>query len=121
MESRRPPLPAAKTPGFIASASEQRVAMNDRELVLAFARGEEQALESIIKKYFPLVYGAAVRQLGDRHLAEDVAQSVFILLSRKASGLPLEVSLVGWLLRATRFVARDVMKQRCRRLEREEQ
>jgi RNA polymerase sigma factor (sigma-70 family) len=95
--------------------------MNDRELLSAFERGDEQALDSIIKKYFPAVYGAAVRQLGDRHLAEDVAQSVFILFSRKAPSLSPDVSLVGWLLRATRFVARDVMKQRCRRLEREEQ
>ena len=95
--------------------------MNDRELLSAFAHGDEQALDSIIKKYFPVVYGAAVRQLNDRHLAEDVAQSVFILFSRKAPSLSPDVLLGGWLLRATRFVARDTMKQKFRRVEREEQ
>src|SRR5579872_4981269 len=94
--------------------------MNDWELLTSFAEGDEQALDTLIKKYFPTVYAAAIRQVGDRHLAEDVAQSVFILFSRKAARLPRGVLVGGWLLRTTRFVSRDALKQMNRRLRREE-
>jgi RNA polymerase sigma factor (sigma-70 family) len=94
--------------------------MNDCELLSAFGRGDDSALDSLIKKYLPTVYAAAVRQLGDHHLAEDVAQSVFILFSRKAAHLPRGVLLGGWFLRTTRFVCRDVFKQMKRRSQREQ-
>ena len=44
----------------------------------------------------------AARQLGaDRHLAEDIAQSVFVLLARKSGSLLEHPSLAGWLHTAT--------------------
>jgi RNA polymerase sigma factor (sigma-70 family) len=94
--------------------------MNDWQLVAAWTRGEEQAFEGLVRKYFPIVYSAAVRQLGDSHLAQDVAQSVFIIFARKAPKLSREVVLTGWFLRTTRFVVRDVLKQMSRRSQREQ-
>jgi RNA polymerase sigma factor (sigma-70 family) len=95
--------------------------MNDWQLVSAYAQGDEQAFETLVRQFFPLVYSAAVRQVSDRHLAEEIAQSVFILFARKAAKLSSSVSLTGWLLRTTRFVARDVLKQMYRRRKREEE
>jgi RNA polymerase sigma factor (sigma-70 family) len=48
-------------------------------------------------------------------LAEEIAQSVFIILSRKARGFSSQASVPGWLLRTTRFVCRDAIKMRRRR------
>ncbi|MCI0365275.1 MAG: sigma-70 family RNA polymerase sigma factor, partial [Phycisphaerales bacterium] len=62
-----------------------------------------------------------MRQVSDPHLAEEIAQSVFILFSRKADRLSRDVLLTGWFLRTTRFVARDALKQMSRRLKREQQ
>jgi RNA polymerase sigma factor (sigma-70 family) len=94
--------------------------MNDWQLVAAWTQGEEQAFESLVRKYFPIVYSAAVRQLGDAHLAQDVAQSVFVIFARKAPKLSRDVALTGWFLRTTRFVVRDVLKQMNRRIHREQ-
>jgi len=94
--------------------------MNDWQLVAAWTQGEEQAFEGLVRKYFPIVYSAAVRQLGDAHLSQDVAQSVFIIFARKAPKLSREVVLTGWFLRTTRFVVRDVLKQMNRRMQREQ-
>jgi RNA polymerase sigma-70 factor (ECF subfamily) len=93
--------------------------MNDWELVSAYVHGDEHVFESLVQKYFPMVYSAAVRQVNDRGLAEEIAQSVFILFSRKAAKLSSDVLLSGWFLRTTRFVARDALKQMSRRQKRE--
>ncbi|HKX62530.1 MAG TPA: sigma-70 family RNA polymerase sigma factor [Verrucomicrobiae bacterium] len=95
--------------------------MNDWELVSAYVHGDEHAFESLVQKYFPMVYSAAVRQVNDRGLAEEIAQSVFILFSRKGAKLSSDVLLSGWFLRTTRFVARDALKQMNRRQKREQQ
>jgi RNA polymerase sigma factor (sigma-70 family) len=94
--------------------------MNDWQLVSAYLHGDEPAFESLVQKYFPMVYSAAIRQVNDRGLAEEIAQSVFILFARKARRLSPKVLLTGWFLRTTRFVARDALKQMNRRQKREQ-
>jgi RNA polymerase sigma-70 factor (ECF subfamily) len=89
--------------------------MTDHELLSAYFQGEEQAFETLVQKYFRMVYTVAARQTGDSHLAEEIAQSVFIILSRKALGLSSNTSIPGWLLRTARFVCRDAIKMRLRR------
>jgi len=94
--------------------------MNDWEYVSAYVQGDEEAFEGLVAKYFRMVYAMAARQVGDAHLAEEVAQSVFIIFSRKASKLAPGVSVCGWLLQTTRFVSRDAIKMRQRRLQNEQ-
>jgi RNA polymerase sigma factor (sigma-70 family) len=95
--------------------------MNDWMLVSAYVQGDEGAFESLVRKYFRMVYAMAVRHAGDPHLAEEVAQSVFIILSRKAGKLSSSVSVCGWLMQTTRFVCRDAVKMRLRRQQNEQE
>jgi RNA polymerase sigma factor (sigma-70 family) len=94
--------------------------MNDHQLLCSYVQGDERAFETLVEKYFRMVYTVAARQTGDAHLAEEIAQSVFLILSRKARGFSPQASIPGWLLRTTRFVCRDAIKMRLRR-ERNEQ
>src|SRR5215472_16984784 len=82
-------------------------AMNDRELLQRYATGRcEAAFTELVKRYVDLVYSAALRQVGgDAHLAEDVAQAVFIDLARKAASLPQRAVLAGWFYTGTRSAA----------------
>jgi len=89
--------------------------VNDHQLLSAYVQGDEQAFETLVEKYFRMVYTVAARQTGDSHLAEEIAQSVFLILSRKAGGLSSKTSIPGWLLRTTRFVCWDAIKMRRRR------
>ena len=66
-----------------------------------------------------MVYTVAARQTGDWHLAEEIAQSVFLILSRKARGFSSKTPIPGWLLRTTRFVSWDAIKMRRRREQKE--
>ncbi len=73
--------------------------MTDSRTLLAeyAANGSEPAFRELVARYVGLVYSAAVRLVGDqRHLAEDVAQTVFADLARLARSLPKEVMLGGW-------------------------
>ena len=86
------------------------------------ANGSEPAFRELVTRYVDLVYSAAVRLVGEeRHLAEDVAQTVFADLARLARRLPEEVMLGGWLHRHTCFVAATLLRGERRRRARERQ
>src|SRR5262252_125403 len=84
--------------------------------------GSEEAFGELVKRYIDLVYSSAVRLLdGDTHLAEDVAQTVFLDLAREARTLSPKVMLGGWLHRHTCFVASKTLRGQRRRQLREQQ
>src|SRR5687768_12093516 len=89
--------------------------MSDRELLRRYAQGDEAAFGRIVAAHVDFVYSSARRQVNDPHLAEDVTQVTFLILARKAASLPADVVLAGWLFKATRFVAKDVLKAQRRR------
>ena len=93
------------------------------ELLRAYAQDHsESAFQELVNRYVDLVYSAAIRRVsGDRQLAEDVTQEVFADLARKAAALPANVTLGGWLLRHTGFVASTAMRGEQRRRDRERQ
>lgn len=79
----------------------------------------EQAFEELIGRYINLVYSACLRQLRDRHLAEDATQAVFILLHQRAKKLRQD-RISGWLLTACRYTCANIRKTERRRAHREQ-
>jgi RNA polymerase sigma factor (sigma-70 family) len=92
-------------------------------LLLEYANGgSEKAFRELVSSYVDFVFSIALRVLGgDRPLAEDVTQTVFTDLARKAALLPKDVQLGGWLHRHTCFVARKTLRRERRRIAREKQ
>lgn len=101
-----------------------RLKMTDNQaLVAEYVRtGSELAFRELVARYVDLVYSSALRLVGgDAQLAEDVSQTVFLNLARKARRLPREVMLGGWLHRDTCYAARTLMRSERRRQQRERQ
>lgn len=96
---------------------------DDTELLRRYAaHRDEAAFAALVERYLKLVYFAALRQVGgDAHRAEDVTQTVFTLLARKAPALTQHQTLAGWLHTTTRFAASQAMRAERRRLAREQE
>src|SRR6185436_2297334 len=97
--------------------------LDDILLLRQFADTRDQtAFATIVNRHINLVYSAALRQVRNTHLAEDVTQTVFIILAQKAAGLAkTHTVLSAWLLVVTRFAAMDALKTAQRRKRHEQQ
>ncbi len=96
--------------------------MNDAELLREFVQHHsDAAFAGLVKNHVNLVYSTALRMVRDAALAEDVTQSVFIQLARKAPTLREGNALPGWLYRVTHCQAANTVRseQTRRRLETE--
>jgi RNA polymerase sigma factor (sigma-70 family) len=81
----------------------------------------ESAFGELVLRHVDLVYSAALRVAGgDRHLAQDVTQGVFMDLARKAWRLPRDVLLAGWLHRHACYLAANAVRTERRRRTREQ-
>src|SRR5437762_9341574 len=94
---------------------------DDLQLLRRYAEeGSEPAFSELVARHIDLVYTAALRQVaGDAHLAQDVTQTVFADLARKARALSGRAVLTGWLFQATRYAAAKAVRAEPRRLNRE--
>lgn len=88
----------------------------------AFVRqGCAESFKRLVERHLPAVHSAACRILtGRTHLADDVAQLVFIRLAKKGSSLPETIVIGAWLHRQTVRLALNAVRGESRRQLREQ-
>src|ERR1700744_4001385 len=97
--------------------------MDSPRLIAEYAASaSEEVFRELVRLHVDLVYSTAIRVTrGETQLAEDVTQTVFVDLARKARAFPAEIRLAGWLHRHTCFVASKLIRSEQRRRSRERQ
>jgi RNA polymerase sigma factor (sigma-70 family) len=94
-------------------------ALTDGQLLERFlADRDETAVEALVRRHGPLVFGACRRVLHNSQAAEDAFQATFLVLLRKAPSLDRGRPLGNWLYTvayrlALRARANDLRRQRC--------
>jgi len=95
--------------------------MTDRELLSQYSRHRsESAFAELVRRHAGWLYSAALRQLRDEHLAEDVTQAVFIALAVKARALGKQTTLSPWLFRTMRYASANAIRSESRRTRHEQ-
>jgi len=84
----------------------------ERDLVAASARGDQDAFRRLVERYRRLVLHVAFRSMGDMSLAEDVAQEAFIKVFRGLPHYRPEKPFVHWLHRVVANAVTDELRRK---------
>jgi RNA polymerase sigma-70 factor (ECF subfamily) len=87
--------------------------LSDASLLAGVAANDREACVAFIERFKRTVYGLAMSMLGDREVAQDVAQETFSRAWRHAHAYdPRRGALASWLLGITRNLAIDMLRMR---------
>src|SRR5438552_5251217 len=78
-------------------------------------RGDERAFSIIVRAYQIPVYNYVLRMVGDRSLAEDLTQEVFLRVFQGLPGFSLRSKFTTWLFQVTKNRVLDELRARERR------
>jgi RNA polymerase sigma-70 factor (ECF subfamily) len=81
-------------------------------------RGDERAFSLIVRAYEVPVFNYVLRMVGDRSLAEDLTQEVFIRVFQGLPKFSLRSKFTTWLFQVTKNRVLDELRRRSRSLTR---
>ena len=101
----KPSRPGARTTGVPP--------LSDESLLAGMAVGDEDAAAAFVRRYQARVVGLAMTVVGNRAVAEEVAQEAFVKAGRHAASYDVRRGRVTtWLLTITRNTAIDAVRYR---------
>jgi RNA polymerase sigma-70 factor, ECF subfamily len=107
--------------GHGSRASVSDVGGMDALLAVRLAAGDEHALAEVFDRLAPVVYGSALRVIGDPAVVQDVVQDVFVeLWSHPGRYDPAAGTLRTYLIVLARHRAVDLVRSELRRIARQE-
>ena len=99
-------------------SSEADATRSDAELFLLLKKGQTDLLGILYDRHAALVYGIALKLLGNTSEAEDLTQDIFLLLTRHCAYDPQRGTLRTYLAILTRSRALDRIRARNRKRDR---
>jgi RNA polymerase sigma factor (sigma-70 family) len=85
--------------------------LSDEALVAGFSAGDAAVAAAFVRRFQARVFGLAVTMIGDRAVAEEIAQETFTRAFRNAGAYdPRRGRVITWLLAITRNLAIDHLR-----------
>ena len=84
----------------------------DEELMLAYAKGSEEAFQILYGRHSSKVYGFLAGKLKDRSLADDAFQATFMKLHQSRSHYDPALPFAPWLFTVSRTAMLDTLRVR---------
>lgn len=89
------------------------VADDDTQIALALRARRDGSLEQVYERFGRATFGFLIQMLGDRGMAEDVQQEVFLEVWRRAPQYdPSRSGLLTWIMTIARSRAIDALRKR---------
>jgi RNA polymerase sigma-70 factor, ECF subfamily len=88
--------------------------MVSHEILAACRRGDPKAFEEVVRRTYRHVFTQALRLVGDRQDAEDVAQEAYLRVFRGLAGFREEAQFETWLYRIVANTAMSYLRKRQR-------
>lgn len=104
----------AESAGVPAVAG-QAAALREDEWLEQARAGDEGAFAEMVRRHQAAVFSIALRVIGNRALAEELAQDVFLQLHRSLGTLESGAHVAHWLRRVVSHRAIDLVRQMARR------
>ncbi len=86
--------------------------LSDEQLVLAYFKGNEKALEELVRRYLSLIYNFSRRYTGDPDNASDIAQEVFVKAWKNLKKFDTSKNFRAWLFTVAKHTALDWLKKK---------
>jgi RNA polymerase sigma-70 factor (ECF subfamily) len=86
--------------------------IKDEQLIQAVAQGERRAFETLYDRYSPVVFGLALKMLGDREVAEEAVQEIFWRVWQRAKSFDPNRAFAPWLFGIAHNYCIDELRRR---------
>ena len=94
---------------------------SDESLLAAFLSGDRHAFTTLVRRHEDRVFALALRMTGSRADALDATQEVFLTMFRRADSFRGDAAFGTWLYRIGVNACHDLLRQRSRRAENEDE
>ncbi len=84
----------------------------DEQLIAVYLKGDEKALEILIKRYLKPIYSFAYRHVGDSCNAEDITQEVFIKAWRHLKKFDKNKKFKTWIFSIAKNTCIDFLRKK---------
>ncbi|HQK63918.1 MAG TPA: sigma-70 family RNA polymerase sigma factor [Candidatus Staskawiczbacteria bacterium] len=85
---------------------------NDKAIIYEYLKGDQRALEFLVKKYIKPIYSFVYRNVGDVEAAEDITQEVFIRVWKNIRRFDLNKDFKPWIFQIAKNASIDYLRKR---------
>lgn len=86
--------------------------LTDRDLIAAYQKGDDAALETLLRRYLGPIYRFLFRMVKDAHTAEDLTQDTFVKVWRNLKRVDPKKDFRSWIYTIAKNTAIDFLRKK---------